>query len=104
MGDRQEVSYKLFLAGIGAGLVIGTAHLAVAKLQCSSDRLHGRSHSVAIASWTIDGALGTVPSAAADPASVIKTEFYDSPQVVHLDAFDPGSTPLTRKLHMTRTP
>jgi hypothetical protein len=102
MGNRN-ITYSLFLAGVAAGLVIGTAHLALAKLPCPSDRLHGRSHSVAIASFSIDGVATTVPPDAASPTAVVKTEFYDSPQVVHLEAFDPGATPPIRKLHMTRS-
>jgi hypothetical protein len=102
MGDRKKKSSTLFLAGVGAGLVVGTAHLALAKLQCDSDRLHGRSHSVAIASWSVDGVPSAVPTDAADPTAVIKTELYDYPQMVHLDAFDPGATPPTRKMHLVR--
>lgn len=102
MGDRKKNSSVWFVAGVGAGLVVGTAHLALAKLQCDPDRLHGRSHPVAIASWTVDGVPSTVPASAADSTAVIKTELYDYPQMVHLDAFDPGSTPPSRKIHLTR--
>jgi hypothetical protein len=103
---RKKISYTWLCAGLGAGLVAGTAHVAVAKLQCPSDTLHGRIHSIAIASSTVDGAPNAVPSPSAAPVLSnlsIKTEFYDHPEVVHLDAFDPGATPPVRKLHFIRS-
>lgn len=104
MGKQKKTSSSWFVAGVSAGLIVGSAHLALAKLQCDPDRLHGRSHSVAIASWSVDGVPNAVPANAADPTAVLKTELYDFPQMLHLDAFDPGSTPPNRKMHLMRAP
>lgn len=98
----RRLSYTWVFAGVAAGLIVGTAHVALAKFQCQPDALHGRSHSIAIAGSTVDGTSNPIPSDEVLNSLVVKTEFYDHPEVVHLDAFDPGSSPPVRKLHFTR--
>jgi hypothetical protein len=87
-------------------MAFGLARLASAKLQCGEDSRVGRSHSATLVSLTVDGTAQALPTSTTLPALAgltFKTEYYDTPEEVHAEVYDPSSPPAVRKLHLMRS-
>ena len=90
---------------MAAGLVVGIAGVARAKLQCDPDTNVGRSHSATPLSATMDGQPIAIPSTTDEPLLgrlVFRTELYDFPSMVHVEVFDPNGSPPARIIHLSR--
>jgi len=88
-----------------AGLVVGIAGAARAKLQCDPDTFVGRSHAATPVSSTMDGQPIALPSPTDQPLLgklVFKTEFNDYPSMVHVEVFYPNGASPARIVHLKR--
>lgn len=101
--ERRVSVWGPLAVGLAAGLTLGLAGVAHAKLQCDSDRNTGRQHSATLVSLSVNGEAQTLPTTATVPAlgtMVYKTEFDRLPDMVHVEVLDPSSAPSVRKLHV----
>ena len=89
------------------GLIVASASVAWAKLQCPPAESVGRIHPATIVSSSIDGEPVAVPSAADAPLlakAVFKTEYVDLPDTVHAEVFDSFYPNQVRIVHLTQMP
>jgi hypothetical protein len=107
MHREGECSAKWCWGGMAIGLIVGSAGVARAKLQCPSDTNVGRKHAAVPISASAGGQAVPIPSLSERPALgqlVFKTEFDADPDLVHVEVFDPDAAAAARILHLSRKP